>query len=261
VSLRVEQRGAVAVLTLDRPEVRNAFDGAMIDELGGAFRQAAGDDAIRAVILQAAGEVFSAGADLAWMQRMAEASPEENLADARRLAQLMRLVDTCPMPVIARVQGTVLAGAVGLIACCDIAIAADKAEFGLSEVRLGLIPAVIAPYVVRAIGPRAARRLFLTAERIKASEALRLGLVHESVPASGLDDAVARHIVAILAGGPAAQAAAKKLVADVARPIDEALIEETARRIAAIRATAEAHEGLGAFLEKRKAKWVQEPAR
>jgi methylglutaconyl-CoA hydratase len=257
VSLRVEQRGAVAVLTIDRPEVRNAFDGAMIEELSTAYRDAAGDDAIRAVVLQAEGEVFSAGADLAWMQRMAEASAEENLADARRLAQLMRLVDTCPKPVVARVQGTALAGAVGLIACCDIAIAAEKAEFGLSEVRLGLIPAVIGPYVVRAVGPRAARRLFLTAERIKAPEARHLGLVHETVPANGLDDAVARHLVAILAGGPAAQAAAKKLIADVARPIDDDLIEETARRIAAIRATPEAREGLAAFLAKRKPKWAQ----
>lgn len=257
MSLRTEQRGAVAVFTLDRPEVRNAFDGATIDELTLAYREAAGDGVIRAVVLQAEGEVFSAGADLAWMQRMADASPEENLADARRLAQLMQLVDTCPKPTIARVQGAALAGAVGLIACCDIAVAAEKAEFGLSEVRLGLIPAVIGPYVVRAIGPRAARRLFLTAERIKAPEALRLGLVHETVPANALDDAVARHVVAILAGGPDAQAAAKKLVADVARPIDEGLIEETARRIAAIRATAEAREGLAAFLAKRKPQWAQ----
>lgn len=256
MSLRVERRGAVAVLTIDRPEVRNAFDGAMIDELTRAYREAAGDGAIRAVVLQAEGEVFSAGADLAWMQRMAEASPEENLADARRLAQLMRLVDICPKPTIARIQGTALAGAVGLIACCDIAIAAEKAEFGLSEVRLGLIPAVIAPYVVRAVGPRAARRLFLTAHRIKAPEARHLGLVHETVAAAGLDDAVARQIAAILAGGPAAQAAAKQLVADVALPIDEALIEETARRIAAIRASPEAREGLAAFLAKRKPQWA-----
>jgi len=256
VSLRVEQRGAVAVLTIDRPEARNAFDGAMIDELTRAYREAAGDGAIRAVVLQAEGEVFSAGADLAWMQRMAEASPQENLADARRLAQLMRLVDTCPKPTIARIQGTALAGAVGLIACSDIAIAAESVEFGLSEVRLGLIPAVIAPYVVRAVGPRAARRLFLTAERIKAPEALRLGLVHETVAANGLDDAVARQIAAILAGGPAAQAAAKQLVADVARAVDEALIEETARRIAAIRASPEAREGLAAFLAKRKPQWA-----
>ena len=256
MSLRIEQRGAVAVLTIDRPQVRNAFDGAMIEELTNAYRQAARDDAIRAVVLQAEGEVFSAGADLAWMRRMAEASPEENLADARRLAQLMRLADTCPKPTIARIQGVALAGAVGLIACCDIAIATEKVEFGLSEVRLGLIPAVIAPYVVRAIGPRAARRLFLGAERIKAPEALRLGLVHETVAANGLDEAVARQIAAILSGGPAAQAAAKKLVADVARPIDDALIEETARRIAAIRASPEGREGLAAFLAKRKPQWA-----
>lgn len=257
MSLRVEQRGTVAVLTIDRPKVRNAFDGAVIDGLSDVFRRTAGDDAIRAVLLQAEGEVFSAGADLAWMRRMAEASPEENLADARRLAQLMRLVDTCPKPVVARIQGVALAGAVGLIACCDIAIATEGAEFGLSEVRLGLIPAVIAPYVVRAVGPRAARRLFLSAERIKAPEALRLGLVHEMVAAAGLDDAVTRQIAAILAGSPSAQAAAKKLVADVMRPIDDALIEETARRIAAIRASPEGREGLAAFLAKRKPQWAQ----
>ena len=256
MSVRLEQRGAVAVVSLDRPEVRNAFDGAMVDELTRVYRQAASDDGVRAVLLQAEGEVFSAGADLAWMQRMAGASPQENLADARRLAQLMQTVDTCPKPTIARIQGPALGGAVGLVACCDIAIAAENAEFALSEVRLGLIPSVIGPYVVRAIGPRAARRLFLTAHRIKAPEALRLGLVHETVPANGLDDAVARLVVAILAGGPSAQAVAKALVADMVRPIDDELIEETARRIAGIRATTEAREGLAAFLEKRKPRWA-----
>ena len=261
MSVRLEQRGAIAVVTLDRPEVRNAFDGAMVEDLTRAFGEAASDDGVRAVILQAEGAVFSAGADLAWMQRMAEATPEENLADARRLAQLMQLVDTCPKPTIVRVQGSALGGAVGLVACCDIAIAAEKAEFGLSEVRLGLIPAVIGPYVVRAIGPRAARRLFLTAHSIKALEALRLGLVHETVPANGLDDAVARHVVAILAGGPNAQAAAKTLIADLLQPIGEGLIDETARRIATIRATAEAREGLAAFLEKRKPRWLRDPGR
>ena len=257
----MEQRGAVAVVTLDRPAVRNAIDGAMIDELTLAFRQAVGDGAVRAVLLQAEGEFFSAGADLTWMQRMASASPEENLADARRLARLMQLVDTCAKPTIARVQGMALAGAVGLVACCDVVIAADTAEFGLSEVRLGLIPSVIGPYVVRAIGPRAARRLFLTGERIKAPEALRLGLVHETVPAHALDAAVARHAVAVLAGGPNAQAAAKMLVADLARPIDEGLIDDTARRIAAIRATPEAREGIAAFFAKRKPQWPPDSGR
>jgi len=261
VSVRLEQQGSVAAVILDRPEVRNAFDGTTIDALIGAFGKAAGDDAVRVVILQAEGTAFSAGADLAWMKRMAGASPEENLADARRLAELMRVVDTCPKPTIARVQGAAIGGAVGLVACCDIAIAAETAEFGLSEVRLGLIPAVIGPYVVRAIGPRAARRLFLTAHRIKAPEAQHLGLVHEAVAASTLDDAVARSVDAILAGGPKVQAAAKSLIADMARPIDAGLIEDTARRIADIRATAEAREGLSAFLEKRKPRWAPDSGR
>jgi methylglutaconyl-CoA hydratase len=160
--------------------------------------------------------------------------------------------------VIVRVQGLALGGAVGLIACCDIAVAADKAEFGLSEVRLGLIPSVIGPYVLRAIGPMAARRLFLTASRFTAQGAHRLGLIHEAVPLAALDDAVARHVIAILAGSPAAQTTAKRLIADLTPPIDEAVIDDTAHRIAAIRATPEAREGLAAFLEKRKPKWAQD---
>ena len=256
MSIRVERRGSLAVITLDRPGVRNAFDGPMIELLTQAFLQAGGDVGVRAVLLQSEGNVFSAGADLAWMKRMAEATPADNLADARQLAQLMQAVDTCPKPVIARVQGLALGGAVGLIACCDIAIAAEDAEFGLSEVRLGLIPSVIGPYVLRAIGPRAARRFFLTAERFAADEACRLGLIHGAVSLADLENAVMRHVSAIQAGGPAAQAAAKKLIADLTSPIDEPLIENTARRIAAIRATLEAREGLAAFLQKRKPKWA-----
>ena len=256
MSLSVERHGAVLVLTISRPEARNAFDGAMVADLSLAYDEAGRDGAVRIVLLQAEGKVFSAGADLRWMQRMADASPDENLADARSLALLMQRVDTCAKPTIARIQGTALGGAVGLIACCDIAVAAEAAEFGLSEVRLGLIPAVISPYVVRALGPRAARRLVLTAERISAAEALRLGLVHEVVRLTGLDEAVARVIGSLLAGGPMAQAAAKTLVADVSRPIDEGLIAATAQRIAAIRASAEARDGLAAFLAKRKPPWA-----
>ena len=244
------------MLTISRPEARNAFDGAMVADLSLAYEEAGRNEAVRIVVLQAEGKVFSAGADVRWMQRMADASLDENLADARSLALLMHRVDTCAKPAIARIQGTALGGAVGLIACCDIAVSADTAEFGLSEVRLGLIPAVISPYVVRAIGPRAARRLFLTGERITAAEALRLGLVQEVVPLTGLDDTVARMIGSLLAGGPMAQSAAKTLVADVSLPIDEGLIAATAQRIAAIRASAEARDGLAAFLAKRKPPWA-----
>lgn len=256
MSLIVERRDAVTVLTIDRPEVRNAFDETLIAALTEAFAAAGRDAEVRAVLLQANGPVFSAGADLGWMRRMADAPAAENLADARRLAALMSTIDTCPKPTVARIHGLAFAGAVGLIACCDIAVAATEAEFAISEVRLGLIPSVIGPYVVRAVGAREARRLILTAERISASEAHRIGLVHEVVPADRLDAAVEKRLAALIAAGPKALAAAKDLVATIDRPIDAALIEETARRIAEIRRGPEAREGIGAFLEKRKPGWT-----
>jgi methylglutaconyl-CoA hydratase len=254
--LRVERDGAVAVLTLDRPGVLNAFDEGLIAELTRAFSEAGTDAGVRAVLLRAEGKAFSAGADLAWMRRAADASPEDNLADARQLAELMRVVDTCPKPTLARVQGAAFGGAVGLVACCDIAIAVPQARFSLSEVRLGLIPGAISPYVVRAIGQRAARRLFLTAERFSADEALRYGLVHEIAAPETLDEAVQRCLSDILAGGPEAIAAAKKLVVDMAGPITAERIEESARRIASIRSSTEAREGLAAFFAKRKPGWM-----
>jgi len=216
----------------------------------------AGDPDVRAVVLAGAGRSFSAGADLNWMRRTADYSEVENLADARALAGLMRTLDRLPKPTVALVQGAAYGGGVGLVACCDIAVASTAAVFSLSEVRLGLLPSVISPYVVDAIGPRAARRYFLTAERFDAAEARRLGLVHEVVAPEDLEAAGARVLAALAECGPAAQAASKALVARVARgPIDDAMVEDTARRIAALRATPEGREGVMAFLEKRKPSW------
>ncbi len=254
--LRLETDGqGIARLTLARAEVHNAFDDAMIAELTQALERVGGDPAVRALVLAADGKSFSAGADLAWMKRMAGYGREENLADARALARLMRTLDRLPKPTIARVQGAAFGGGVGLVACCDIAIGTPAARFMLSEVRLGLIPSVISPYVVAAIGQRAARRYFLTAERFPAEEALRLGLLHRLVPEAELDAAVGETLSALLLGGPAALAAAKDLIFAVAPPLEEAVIEDTATRIAAIRATDEGREGIAAFLEKRKAAW------
>jgi methylglutaconyl-CoA hydratase len=208
------------------------------------------------VVLRGNGASFSAGADLNWMRRMAGFSEVENLSDARRFAALLRTIDTCPKPVIARVHGAAYAGAIGLIACCDMAVAVPEAEFAVSEVRLGLIPAVISPYLVRAIGSRQARRWFLTAERFPAERALAMSLIHEVVPAAELDEQVDHWLDAIRRAGPKALAAAKGLVAAVGRTPDPATIEETAQRIAAIRATDEGREGVAAFLEKRKPEWL-----
>ena len=255
--VQTEMSAGVATVRMNRAEMHNALDDALIAELTEALSAVGQDSALRVVILAGAGKSFSAGADLDWMRRMAENSYEENLAGARRLAALLRTLHDLPKPTIARVHGAAFGGALGLISACDIAVAADAAMFCLSEVRLGLIPAVISPYVVAAMGPRHARRYVLTAERFDAGEAARIGLVHRVVAADGLDAAVNEMAAALLAGGPAAQAAAKRLVADVAaRSLDEALVEETAKRIAEIRATPEGREGVAAFLEKRKPAWA-----
>jgi methylglutaconyl-CoA hydratase len=255
--VQTEMSASVATVRMNRPELHNALDDALIAELTEALAAAGRDPVVRVVILAGAGKSFSAGADLDWMRRMAENSYEENLAGARRLAALLRTLHDLPKPTIARVHGAAFGGALGLISACDIAVASDAAIFCLSEARLGLIPAVISPYVVAAMGPRQARRWFLTAERFDAAEASRIGLVHRVVAADGLDAAVNEMTAALLAGGPAAQAAAKRLVADVAaRPLDDALVEETAKRIAEIRATPEGREGVVAFLEKRKPDWA-----
>ena len=248
----------VAQIVLTRTEVHNAFNEDLIAELTTVLKGIEADDRIRALVLSAQGKSFSAGADLNWMKRTAGYSEKQNLADARALAGLMRTLDRFAKPTLSLVHGAALGGGVGLVACCDIAIASTRASFCLSEVKLGLIPAVISPYVVAAIGPRAARRYFVTAERFDAQEALRLGLVHEVVPHDELDMAGGRVLAALMEGGPEAQGAAKRLVRDVsAGPVDDELIDETAKRIAKVRTGYEAKEGISAFLEKRKPNWVR----
>lgn len=255
-AIQLEIEKAVAHITMARPEKHNAFDDVLIAELTDVFERVGTDRDVRVVVLAAVGKSFSAGADLGWMQRMADYSDAENLADARALAEMMRILNELPKPTIARVQGAALGGGVGLVAACDIAIASEAASFCLSEVKLGLIPSVISPYVVEAIGARAARRYFQTAERFDAREAHGLGLVHEVVPADQLDDRIAGMIITLLDNGPAAMGASKDLIRRVASGgVDAAMIEDTARRIADIRATAEGREGLSAFLEKREAAW------
>ncbi|HLS81213.1 MAG TPA: enoyl-CoA hydratase/isomerase family protein [Steroidobacter sp.] len=245
-----------ATIRLARPERHNAFDDVVIAELTEAFSRASSAANVRWIVLESTGPSFSAGADLAWMRRMADYSEADNQRDAYALANLMRIIDTCPRPVVAVVQGAAYGGGVGLIAACDIAVAAETATFSLSEVRLGLIPAAISPYVAAAIGARACRRYFLTAERFSAAEAHRLGLVHEVAPADGLLEARDRLLAALSDGGPQAQAAAKELVAGVIhRAPDESLARWTAARIAEIRASDEGREGVSAFLERRKPAW------
>lgn len=248
----------IATVTMNRPEVHNAFDDALIRALTAELRRLEADPTVRIVVLTGAGKSFSAGADLHWMRRMADYSRQENLEDASCLGELMKTLDRLVKPTVALVQGAAYGGGVGLVACCDIVLATPKASFCLSEVTLGLIPAVISPYVVAAIGARAARRYFLTAERFDAVEACRLGLVHEVVAEEALLRRGAELTQQLLRNGPQAMSAAKALVAVVARGrIDEAMIADTAERIAMIRASAEGKEGLGAFLEKRQPTWVK----
>jgi methylglutaconyl-CoA hydratase len=254
ISVAIEDR--IGRVTLDRPQAANAFDERMIAALTDAITALGADPGVRVVVLGAAGRHFSAGADLDWMRRTADYAFEKNLADARRLAVLLSTLDTCAKPVVARVQGPAFAGALGLIAACDIAVASDLAQFAVTEVRLGLIPATISPYLVRSMGAPAARRLILTGQRFGAAEAKTLGLVHEVVPAAELDAKVSAIVADLMAASPAALAAAKALIRDVAgRPLDPALVEETARRIAEARASADAREGLAAFFDKRPPRW------
>ena len=257
MSLLVEHRNGVAWITLNRPEVHNAFDETVIAGLTDAFAAATADESVRVVVLRALGKSFSAGADLNWMKRMAAFSEAENLADAKKLAALLQAIDSSPKPVIARIHGNAFAGAIGLIACSDLTVAVQEAEFAVTEVRLGLIPAVISPYLIRAMGARQARRWFLTAERFSAEQALAMNLVHEVVAADHLDACVDHWIDAVRRAGPQALKAAKDLVKAVDQSPDAALIDETSRRIAAIRASAEGKEGVSAFLEKRKPGWMQ----
>ena len=247
----------VATVTLNRAEVRNAFNETGIAEVTAVFVRLANDPNVRVVVLAANGPAFCAGADLNWMRRMAGYSHAENLADASQLAAMMWAIDLCGKPVIARVQGDAYAGGIGLVAAADIAVAVEGAHFCLSETRIGLIPATISPYVIRAIGPAAARRYFLTAERFSAGEAYRLGLVHEVTTAEALDDTVTGIVRALLAASPHAIGEAKRLIRDVAgKPIDDVLIADTVGRIADIRVCADGREGIASFLEKRKPGWT-----
>lgn len=255
-AIELEISDAVARITMVRPEKHNAFDDLLIRELNEAFTRVSTDVEVRLVVLQSAGKSFSAGADLGWMQRMADYSEAENLHDARVLAEMMRRLNEIPKPTIARVQGAAFGGGVGLVAACDIAIASERASFCLSETRLGLIPSVISPYVVEAIGARASRRYFQTAERFNAKEAFDLGLVHKVVSEESLDCRISDLAAVLLANGPAAMAASKDLIRRVsAGSVNAAMIEDTAQRIADIRATDEGREGVSAFLEKREAAW------
>lgn len=258
-ALQVEIQQGIATVRMNRPDVHNAFDDHLIAELTTELRRLDQAPEVRVIVLAANGKSFSAGADLNWMQRMAKYSEAENLRDAVALAGLMRTLHGMHKPTIARVQGAAFGGGVGLVACCDIAVAAAEASFSLSEVRLGLIPSVISPYVIAAIGEREARRYFLTAERFGAEEARRIGLVHEVATGDRLDVVVTNFADQLLKGGPNALTAAKKLIADVIthRPPDDALIEETARRIASIRVSPEGREGVSAFLEKRPPSWTK----
>jgi methylglutaconyl-CoA hydratase len=255
--INVETKGGVGRVTLNRPEVRNAFDDALIAKLTQTFTELDRDASVRAVVLAGNGPAFCAGADLNWMKRMSGYSYDENVRDARALAEMLSTLDRMDKPTIARVQGPAIAGGTGLVAACDIAVGTPEAKFCFSEAKLGLSPATISPYVRRAIGARAASRYFLTAEVFDAEEALRIGMLSALVPASELDAFIDSLLKHLLAGGSAAHARIKDLVHDVAGcPIDDELKADTARRIAEIRASEEGKEGIASFLEKRKPKWV-----
>lgn len=245
-------------LFLNRPEVHNAFDDTLIQELTHQFEKAGQNPSIRAIILMAEGKSFCAGADLNWMKQFSKYSLEENIADGERLSKLMQTIDTCPKPVIALVQGAAYGGGVGLVAACDIAIAVEEVVFSLSEVRLGLVAAVISPYVINAIGQRQARRYALTAEKMSAQDALRMGLVHQVVSADKLQKAGDDIVSHLLKGSPMALTATKKMIQFVeSRPIDDVVIYQTARQIAEARLSEEGQEGMQAFLNKRSPVWVK----
>ncbi|PLW84880.1 enoyl-CoA hydratase/isomerase family protein [Halioglobus japonicus] len=256
VSTTIDERG-VATVTLNRPDKHNAFDDVVIAELRAAFDALAANDTVRVVVLASEGKSFSAGADLGWMKRMAAYDYSDNLADARLLADMLKALYDMPQPTIARVQGAAFGGAVGLVSCCDMAVASERASFSLSEAKIGLIPATISPYVIKAIGERAARRYFTTAERFQAAQALHLGLISELASDNELDNVLNSLISALLQNGPLAVREAKKLVHDVAgQPITPAFVEGTCEAIARIRISEEGQEGLGAFLNKRQPRWI-----
>ena len=257
-ALSIRYDGPRATITLTQPEVRNAFSDEVIADITAAFTEVGARADVRCVVLAAEGPAFCAGANLNWMRRMADYTREENIQDAGKLAEMLRVIYTCPQPTIARVQGDVYAGGMGLVAACDMAVSVDTAGFCLSEVKLGLIPATISPYVIRAMGARAAHRYFLTAERFDAAEALRTGFVHAVVGADQLDAKVDELARALTSASPNAVRACKKLVMDVAeREINARLIAATVEGIADIRASDEGREGVQSFLQKRKPAWLQ----
>ena len=258
--VQLEIDGPLGLVTLNNPEKHNAFDDVLIADLTAALQSLDANCAVRVVILSAVGKSFSAGADLNWMKRISSYSDEENLRDAMALGDLMRTLHGLSKPTIARVQGAAYGGGVGLVACCDIAIGTQAASFSLSEAKLGLIPAVISPYVIASIGERAAHRYFLTAERFDAAEAFRLGLLHELVPDDEtMDDKINDVVTALMSCSPNAIKEGKRLISAVAnRPIGDAVVADTAQRIAQLRASVEGKEGVSAFLDKRKASWIVE---
>ena len=256
-TLTIEREGSIATVTLNRPDVRNAFNETTIAEIKQAFSELGDDAALRAIVLAANGPAFCAGADLNWMKKMAGYTHAENHADALQLAEMLRTIYLCPKPVVAKVQGDCYAGGMGLVAACDIIVAVEEANFCLSEVKLGLIPATISPYVIKAMGENASRRYFLTAERFGAQEALRIGFVHEVVSADALDAKVAEIVKALVNNSPNAVQQAKVLVREVVgQEVNDALLADTAERIAKIRASDQGREGVASFLEKRKPAWL-----
>jgi methylglutaconyl-CoA hydratase len=255
--LLVQKRDGVAFVTLNRPQIRNAFDEALIAELAAALVELDADAAVRAVVLGGAGTAFCAGADLNWMKRMAGYGYEQNLADARALAAMLTTLDRMAKPTIARVHGPAFAGGVGLVAACDIAVGTPDAKFCLSEAKLGLSPATISPYVMRAMGERIARRYFLSAEVFDANEAYRIGLLSSVSASEKLDAEIGKILEHLIAGGPAALAKIKDLIRRVSSVnVDDAMIDDTAQRIAEIRVSPEGKEGIASFLEKRKPAWI-----
>jgi len=258
-TLEIQLNGPVATVWMNRPDLHNAFDETLITELTAAFMALDDDTDIRAVVLAGRGKSFSAGADLNWMRRAANNGIDDNLNDARALAKMLRTIAEMNKPTIARVQGAALGGGMGLASACDIAVASTRALFATSEVKFGIIPSAISPYVLRAIGARQAYRYFQSAERIDAARAREIGLVHETVEPEQLDAKVQEIVEALLVGGPAAQAAAKALIRAVNnQPINDTIVEDTAHRIAHLRATPEAREGISAFLDKRQPNWMGE---
>jgi methylglutaconyl-CoA hydratase len=254
--LRLERRGATAFVTMNRPEVHNAFNARLILELGDAFARLGADEQVRAVVLRGEGRSFSAGADLNWMRSSLDFTHEDNVRDALRMAEMLQAIDDCPCPVIARIQGAALGGGAGLTAVVDIAIAGEGCRFGFTEVRLGIAPAVISPFAVRKIGESQARALFVTGERFDAARALRIGLVHEVVPAAELDAAVDAKLAEIGKNSPEAVRASKRMARTALRIGAEDARRLTAETIAGLRVSPAGQEGIRAFLEKRTASWV-----